>query len=175
MGRSLHNNCDEFRIDSKQKRGVTAIQSDCRMFHHPTSTQSGMALSVQFRAISHLTNDDHWNGCLLNRLRGSYSRNNPICFTIDVAIHRLGFLCRPHQHGIPVEFDEMNETFNINESSFSFDSSMRQKKKQQGSQSDDVNSNRTWSYVLSVSGCLLLGPEQHCTKYNTHHKWHQKG
>ena len=102
------------------------------MFHHSISTQSSMALSIQFRAISHLTTDDHWNGCLLNRLRGSYSRNNSICFTIDVAIHRLGFLCRPHQHGIPVEFDEMNETFNINESSFSFDSSMQTEKINKG-------------------------------------------
>ena len=175
MGRSLHNTCNEFRIDYRQKRRFRAIQSDHRMLHHSISTQSGMAVLFQFRAISHLIVDDHWNGCLLNCLRGSHSRNNSICFTIDVAIHRLGFLCRPHQHGIPVEFDEMNETVNISESSFSFDSSMRQKKKQQGSQSDDVNPNRTWSYVLSVSGCLLLGPEQHCTKYNTHHKWHQKG
>ena len=128
MGRSLHNTCDEFHIDSKQKRGVTAIQSDYRMFHHPISTQSGMALTVQFRKISHLIVDDHWNGCLLISLRSSDSRNNPICFTIDVAIHRLGFLCRPHQYGIPAEFDELNGTFNINESNFSFDSSMQTEK-----------------------------------------------
>ena len=107
MGRSLHNNCDEFHIDSKQKRGVAAIQSDCRMFHCPNSTQSGMALSVQFRAISHLTTDDHWDGCLLNRLRDSHSRNNSICFTIDVAIHRLGQFCWHHQCSILVEFSTM--------------------------------------------------------------------
>ena len=132
MGRSLHNTCNELRIDYRQKRRSRTVQSDRRMLHHSISTQSGMAVFFQFRAISHLIVDDHWNGCLLNCLRGSHSRNNSICFTIDVAIHRLGFLCRPHQHGIPVEFDEMNETFNINESSFSFDSSMQTEKSNKG-------------------------------------------
>ena len=107
MGGSLHNNCNEFHIDFKQKRGVTTIQSNCRMFHHSISTQSSMALSVQFRTISHLTTDDHWNGCLFNCLRSSHSRNNSICFAIDVAIHRLGFLCRNHQYRISTEFNEV--------------------------------------------------------------------
>ena len=71
MGRSLHNNCDEFHIDSKQKRGVAAIQSDCPMFHCPNSTQSGMALSVQFRTISHLIVDDHRDGRLFSMVRFS--------------------------------------------------------------------------------------------------------
>ena len=108
MGGSLHNNYDEFHINSKQKRGFTTIQSDCRMFHHPISTQSGMAVCVQFRAISHLIADDYWNDCLLNRLRSSHSRNHSICFTIDVAIHRLDKFCRPHQYDLLAQFYEVD-------------------------------------------------------------------
>ena len=87
-----------------------------------------MASSVQLGTISHLIADDHWDGRFLPMVRISDSRNGSIRITIDVAIHRLGFLCRTYQYGISVEFDEMNETFNTNEPYFSFDSSMQREK-----------------------------------------------
>ena len=84
-----------------------------------------MAFCVQLGTISHLIADDYWDGRFLPVVCISDSRNGSIRITINVAIHCMGILCRSYQHGIPVEFDEMNETFNINVSNFSFDSSIR--------------------------------------------------
>jgi hypothetical protein len=92
-----------------------------------------MAFCVQLGTISHLIADDYWDGRFLPVVCFSDSRNGSIRITINVAIHCMGILCRAYQYGIPVEFDEMNETFNINVSNFSFDSSIRREKTHKGS------------------------------------------
>jgi hypothetical protein len=107
----------------------------------------------------------------INCLRVSHSRNNPICFTIDVAIHRLGFLCRPYQYGLSVEFNEMNSMNDFT----GFADKSKDDNLDKNPKSDDVNSYRVWRHVLYICFCLLLGPDQHCTKYNANHQWHQQG
>lgn len=66
-----------------------------------------MAFCVQLRTIPHLFVDDRWNGRLFIRLRLSHSRCGAICITTDVAIHRLGILCRNHQYRISAQLNEV--------------------------------------------------------------------